>query len=487
MCSPFEIKNSFAKDLIKSIEYLFRYIYNINRRLPENTSAYIVLKYKRYMGRKIFMKRNFVFTVLLLIAVLATTVQAAVLKAERAPHIKIVIDGVVQVLKDANGNTVDPVIIDGTTYLPVRSIANAFGKEVSWDEKTFTATIGTGLAVKPAETPKPTDTQKVGVSMPTKELQRWNQDGDNLKKQLEDLGYEVDLQFANNEVATQVSQIENMILGGCKVLVIAPIDGSAFDSVLADAKAKGITVISYDHLIIGTDSVDYHATFDNYMVGTIQGKYIEKELGLDKGKGPFNIELITGDPSDTNAEYFFKGAMDVLNPYIKSGKLVVQSGQTTFVQSSTDSWRTETAQERFDNIITANYAKGKKLDAVMASNDSTAQGVTNALLAAGFTKNNFPIITGQDCDVVSMMNIIAGYQSMSVFKDTRTLVTKTVEMVDAVLKGKTVPINDTKTYDNGKKVVPSFLCAPVVVDRENYKEILIPNYYTEEYLAEWFN
>ncbi len=327
------------------------------------------------------------------------------------------------------------------------------------------------------------DKKKVGVAMPTKDLQRWNQDGDNMKKSLEAAGYTVDLQYANNEIATQVSQIENMITGGCDLLVLATIDGGSVGTVLAEAKEKNIPVIAYDRLIMGTDAVSYYATFDNYMVGTIQGQYIVDTLDLENQAGPFNIELFTGSPDDNNARFFFGGAMDVLTPYIESGKLKVVSGQKSFEEVATLNWSTEEAQKRMENLITANYANGTKLDAVYSSNDSCAIGISNALVNAGYKGDNFPILTGQDCDITSVKNILAGTQSMSIFKDTRTLADKVVEMVTAIIKGTEVPVNDTETYDNGTGIIPSFLCTPVFADKNNYKDLLIDSgYYTEDQL-----
>ena len=322
---------------------------------------------------------------------------------------------------------------------------------------------------------------KVGVAMPTKDLQRWNQDGANMKSQLEAAGYTVDLQYASNDIATQVSQIENMINTDCKLLVIASIDGDSLGTVLEQAKEKKIPVIAYDRLIMNSDAVSYYATFDNYMVGTKQGEYIRDELKLDSEAGPFNIELVTGDPGDNNARFFFGGAMDVLQPYIDQGKLVVKSGQTDFETVATANWSTETAQARMDAIISANYADGTQLDAVLCSNDSTALGVANSL-EANYT-GNWPIITGQDCDIASVKNMIAGKQSMSIFKDTRTLASKVVEMVDAIMKGTEAPVNDKETYDNGTGIIPSYLCEPVFADVNNYKELLIDSgYYTEDQL-----
>ena len=318
----------------------------------------------------------------------------------------------------------------------------------------------------------------VGVAMPTKDLQRWNQDGTNMEAQLKEAGYEVDLQYASNDIQTQVSQIENMISNGCQLLVIASIDGDSLGTVLAQAKEANIPVIAYDRLIMNTDAVTYYATFDNYMVGTKQGEYIEEALDLKNAAGPFNIELITGDPGDNNARFFFGGAMDVLQPYVDEGKLVIQSGQTSFEDVATANWATEAAQSRFDAIIASYYADGTKLDAVLCSNDSTALGVENALEAA-YT-GEWPVITGQDCDVANVKNMIAGKQSMSIFKDTRDLAAKTVEMVDAIMSGGEAPVNDTESYDNGTGVIPTYLCEPVFADVNNYKELLIDSgYYTE--------
>ena len=324
---------------------------------------------------------------------------------------------------------------------------------------------------------------KVGVSMPTKSLQRWNQDGSNMKKELEKKGYQVDLQFANNDIATQVSQVENMISGGCKVLVIASIDGSALKSVLAQAKAQNIPVIAYDRLIMNSDAVTYYATFDNYKVGTIQGSFLVEQLKLKSrsANDPAYIELFTGSPDDNNINFFFGGAMDILTPYIDSGVLVVKSKQTSKAQCATLNWSTEKAQARMENLIASQgYGpKGQRLDAVYSSNDSCANGITNALKAAGYTAANFPIVTGQDCDVTSTKNMIAGTQAMSVFKDTRTLASKVVEMCDAIVKGTTPPINDKKTYNNGTGIIPSYLCEPVFATKANYKKLLIDSgYYT---------
>ena len=337
-------------------------------------------------------------------------------------------------------------------------------------------------AEAPAEEAPSTGT-KVGVSMPTKDLQRWNQDGANMQAELEAAGYEVDLQYAGNDETQQLAQIENMISGGANVLVIAAIEASSLGEALDMAKAANIPVIAYDRLLMNSDAVSYYATFDNYKVGVTQGQYIVDTLDLDNAEGPFNLEITAGDPGDNNAPFFYNGAMDTLKPYIESGKLVVQSGQTAFEEVGTPKWATETAQSRAENILSTHYAKGSgnNVDVWLCSNDSTALGVTNAL-AANYD-GEYPIITGQDCDIANTKNMIAGKQSMSVFKDTRTLASQVVKMVGQILNGEEVEVNDTETYDNGTGVIPSFLCEPVFADANNYKELLIDSgYYTEDQL-----
>ena len=322
---------------------------------------------------------------------------------------------------------------------------------------------------------------KVGISLPTKDLQRWNQDGDAMKKELEALGYTVDLQFASNDTSTQAAQVELMVNSGCQVLIIAAIEPISLNTVLRNAKAKGITVIAYDRLIMDTEDVDYYVTFDNYLVGTIQATYIVEKLDLNNSDGPFNIEITTGDLADGATRFFYQGAMDVLTPYLESGKLNIVSGQKDIDAVATEAWRTDKAQARAENIIGAYYSGGVQIDAWLCSNDSTALGVTNAL-AATYT-GKYPIITGQDCNLPNVKNIINGKQDMSVFKDTRILASQAVLMATKILSGEDAPVNDTTTYNNSKKVVKTFLCAPVFCDRNNYKTVLIDSgYYTADQL-----
>jgi len=332
---------------------------------------------------------------------------------------------------------------------------------------------------EPAEEPAVVGGGLVGVSMPTQDLQRWNQDGENMELELIAAGFEVDLQFAGNDVAVQVSQLEHMIARGADVLVIAAIDGDSLGPVLSLAQDEGIYVIAYDRLIMGTDAVSYYATFDNYLVGQMQGQFIVDSLDLENSEGPYNIEIFTGDPGDNNARLFYGGAMGIVRPFIDSGVLVVQSGQIEFDEVATADWDTGNAQSRMEAIIAGNYADGTPLHAVLCSNDSTALGVVNALVAL-YDGDVWPYITGQDCDIVNMQNMIAGLQQMNIFKDTRALAAQTVVMIQALLAGQPVPVNDTETYDNGVFIVPTYLLPPIVVTIDNFREILIDSgYYTE--------
>jgi len=330
---------------------------------------------------------------------------------------------------------------------------------------------------------KDTDISKniIGIALPTHSLQRWSQDGSNMKEQFEKKGYAVDLEYANDDIDTQIQQVENMIIRGCKVIIIGSIDGTKITDIIKEASDAGIKIISYDRLIKDSENIDYYATFDNYMVGTLQGQYLIDKLGLDNNKGPFNLEIFAGSPDDNNATFFYNGAMDKLKPYIDSGVLKVKSGQIKFADVTTQSWDTDIAAARMDKIVKI-YGANEKIDAVLSSNDSCAMGVIQSLSKAGYgsAEKPFPLLTGQDCDKLNVSEILKGHQSMSIFKDTRILAEKVVEMTESILKGEDVEVTDTETYDNGKKVIPSYLCEPTYADKDNYKEILINSgYYTE--------
>lgn len=305
-----------------------------------------------------------------------------------------------------------------------------------------------------------------------------------MKEKLEALGYEVDLQYAEDDVQMQVSQLENMITNGANCLVVASIDSSALVNVLAQAKSAGIPVIAYDRLLMDTDAVDYYATFDNKGVGTAIGQYIEEKMGLKDGKGPYNIEFFAGSPDDNNAHMLNAGMFEVLQPYLDSGKLVCVSGQTDFDTICTLRWSQETAQQRMENLLSANYSTGKDVDIVVSPFDGISYGIAAALEGAGYkVGEKWPLITGQDAELMAAKNIISGKQAQTIFKDTRVLAEKCVTMVQAVLEGSKPEINDTETYNNNVKVVPSYLCTPVSVDKDNLTEMLVnTGYYTADQL-----
>src|SRR5258706_2220109 len=305
---------------------------------------------------------------------------------------------------------------------------------------------------------KAQDKGTIGVSMPTKSSARWIADGASMVKAMTEKGYKADLQYADDEIPNQLAQVENMITKKVKVLVIAAIDGTTLSNALQKAADAGIKVIAYDRLIKGSKNVDYYATFDNFQVGVLQANSIVDKLGLKQGKGPFNIELFGGSPDDNNAFFFYDGAMSVLKPYIDSGKLVVGSKQLGMDKVSTLRWDGAVAQARMDNLLSAFYTN-KRVDAVLSPYDGLSIGILSSLKGVGYgtPKLPMPVVTGQDAEVPSVKSILAGEQTSTVFKDTRELAKVTVGMVDAVLAGKKPQINDTKTYDNGVKVVPSYL------------------------------
>ena len=342
---------------------------------------------------------------------------------------------------------------------------------------SFAAAAALGLFALSAA--QAADKGTVGIAMPTKSSARWIADGDNMVKVLESKGYKTDLQYADNDIPNQLAQIENMITKGEKVLVIAAIDGTTLSDALQKAHDAGIKVISYDRLIRGSANVDYYATFDNFKVGVLQATSLVHGLGIDGGKtGPFNIELFGGSADDNNAFFFYNGAMSVLQPLIDKGTLVVQSKQMGMDKVSTLRWEASVAQSRMDNLLSAFYTK-KHVDAVLSPYDGLSIGIIAALKGVGYGSKDqpMPVISGQDSEVPSIKSIIAHEQYSSIFKDTRDLAKVAAGMVDADLSGGKPEINDTKTYNNGVKVVPSYLLLPVEVDATNWKSVLVDSGY----------
>jgi putative multiple sugar transport system substrate-binding protein len=319
----------------------------------------------------------------------------------------------------------------------------------------------------------------VGLLMPTITSQRWVVDGLAMVRALDKLGYRPDLKYANDDIATQIAQAEEMIKSkDMKVLVIGAIDGSKLAPVLQKAADLKIKVIAYDRLIRDTPNVDYYATFDNFQVGVLQGTDIVERLGLDHGKGPFNIELFGGSADDNNAFFFYNGAMSVLQPYIDKGKLVVGSGQVGMDNVSTLRWSGLAARGRLVKILDKYYAK-QRLDAILSPYDGISLELITAAKKANYGQGSqpLPIVTGQDAEMPSLRSIIRGEQASTVFKDNRELAQVVTSMVEAILSGKKPLINDEKTYNNGQKVVPSFLLKPMKVDVTNWRAALVTSGY----------
>lgn len=333
--------------------------------------------------------------------------------------------------------------------------------------------------------------KKVGISMPTKSLERWNRDGSYLEEQFKKEGYDVEITYSDNDTDQQVNDIQNMISDNVDILVVAAIDGDTLSTVLADAKDQNIPVISYDRLIMNTDAISYYVSFDNYKVGQLQGQYIIDTLKLDGSKKKYNMEVTAGDPADNNATFFYNGAMDTLKKYIDDGTVKIVSKQQDFESVATPQWSTDEALNRMQNILSSYYADGKnQLDIALCSNDSTALGVTQAI-ESDYAGKNTPLITGQDGDVANLKNILDGKQAMTVYKAVANEAVVTLKLVKSVLDGNTPDESltkefdcecsyDTDSYDNGTGKIPSYLLTPEVITKDNYKEKLVDTGYYKE-------
>ena len=322
----------------------------------------------------------------------------------------------------------------------------------------------------------------IGISMPTKSLERWNRDGTYLQEQFEAAGYSVELTYSDNDTDQQNNDIANMIADGVDLLIIAAIDGDTLSQTLADAADAGIPVIAYDRLIMNTDAVSYYVSFDNYQVGVLQAQFVIDALDLENATESYNIEFVAGPTSDNNAGYFFDGAMDTLQEYIDSGVLVIQSGKTTFEQCATEGWSTDTALENMQNTLASYYSDGTQLDVVLASNDSTALGVAQAV-STDYAGDNTVIITGQDGDVANLANIVDGLQTMTVYKNVSDEAGVTIVLATEILAGnepgeellssfEVDAAYDVESYDNGNGIVPSYLLVPWTVTSDNLQDLV---------------
>jgi putative multiple sugar transport system substrate-binding protein len=351
---------------------------------------------------------------------------------------------------------------------------------------------GCGSSEKTADQqPKSTEGALIGVTMPTRASERWIRDGDNVRKALEDKGYKVDLQYAENDIPTQANQIENQITKGARALIIASIDAKSLSSQLQAAADAKIPVISYDRLLLDSPNVDYYASFDNFKVGVQQAtslltglKVLDADGGQGTERGPLNIELFAGSSDDNNSSYFYDGAMSVLRKYLDDGTLVVASGQKDFKTMAILRWDPATAQRRMEDLLTSTYGSAR-VDGVLSPYDGISIGILSALRSGGYgvASQPYPIVTGQDAEVASVKSIVSGEQYSTIFKDIRELAKAAANMADAVIRGSKPEVNNTKDYDNGEKVVPAILLQPVIVEKSNYvKELVDSGYYTADQL-----
>ena len=332
-------------------------------------------------------------------------------------------------------------------------------------------------------------TGKIGISMPTQSLERWNRDGAYLNDQFKAAGYETILTFSDNKAEQQVNDIQNMLADGVDLLIVAAIDGGALNTAMNEAAEANVPIISYDRLILN-DAVSYYVSFDNYTVGQLQGQFVIDTLDLDNaGDKVYNVEFTAGDPADNNAPFFYNGAMDTLKPYIDKGTLNVVSGQTDFNTVATNQWSTDTALERAQNVLSSYYADGTQLDVWVCSNDSTALGVSQAI-TSDYAGSNSVLITGQDGDEANLKNIVDGIQTMTVYKNVSNEAIVTLSLAQAILSGDTVDASlidsfgidcayDTESYETsaGNKC-PSFLLVPNVITKDNLQDLVDTGLYT---------
>jgi putative multiple sugar transport system substrate-binding protein len=323
----------------------------------------------------------------------------------------------------------------------------------------------------------------IGFAMPTHSDESWLKHKTYMQQYLEEMGYKnFDEQWAEDVVADQVSQIENMITKGVDVLVVAAVDGSSLTDVLEKAAEQGVKVVAYDRLIMNTPNVDAYVTGDNFRVGVEEANYIVEKLGVDEGKGPFNIEIFAGSMDDNNSFFFYDGAMSVLQPYIDDGSFVVKSGQTEVEKVAIQQWDAAIAQSRMDNLLTAYYADGSRVDAVLSPYDGLSIGIISSLKNVGYGSGGLPlpIVTGQDAEVATIISIVKGEQAQTVWKDFRESAKGGANLVDALIRGTELPINDTETYHNGVKQIPSFLYPVKSIDATNYMELFDTGFYNKD-------
>lgn len=323
----------------------------------------------------------------------------------------------------------------------------------------------------------------IGVALPQKTSENWVLAEELFNDGLSGAGFHPIVQFANGGVTEQQNQIEAMIEQGARVIVVGAIDGGQLGTQLQAARDAGIKIIAYDRLLTNTENVDMYVAFDPYQVGELQGEALLSGLEARRPDGPpWNIELIAGSADDANSVPFFEGAMSKLQPAIDDGRLNIVSGQNTFQQAATQGWQAQNAQRRMDTILAGNYADGTPLDGILSPNDTLARAALTAVSQAGL---DTPVITGQDSEVESVRSIMNGEQYSTIYKDTRSLVSRTIDEVKNAQQGLPFEVNDTTSFNNGVKVVPTYAIEPVIVTQANAREVYAGDPIIEPILAEF--
>jgi putative multiple sugar transport system substrate-binding protein len=365
---------------------------------------------------------------------------------------------------------------------PVVTVDKANVQAALIDSGYYKATDFTGLTGGAAA---PAGAIAVGIVLPTKDEPRWIQDQTRFQDALKKAGYDVEILFSQGDSAKEKANVEALISKNIKVLIICPQDGDAAAAAADEAHKAGIKVISYDRLIRGTDAVDYYVTFDSVAVGAQQAQYL-----VDHATGKGNpLYLYAGAASDNNAFIFFQGAWSVLQPKVADGTFVIKnSAQAVGLQAKatltrdeeakiigqvTTNWDFNTAKNLAEANLTAAKAADKGNVFILAPNDGTARAIADAFAADKDVKSYF--VSGQDAEKASVQYIIDGKQSMTVFKDVRTLVNDAINAAVALLKNQ--PPAAKGSYNNGKIDVPAIQSAVITVDKDNVKAALIDSGY----------
>ena len=353
-------------------------------------------------------------------------------------------------------------------------------------ESAAAASVAESVASEAPAAEKKDGEVQVGIVLPTKDEPRWLQDQAQFENILGEAGFTNQVLFSQGSSATEKTNVETLISQGIDVLIICAQDGAAAAAAVEEAKDAGVTVIAYDRLITGTEAVDYYVTFNSFAVGQAQGQYL-----IDNAPEGTNVPLYlyAGAATDNNAFIFFEGAWSVLQPKIADGTFKIENSSeaeglkdkaeltrdeiASIIGQVTTDWDFNTAKSKAEANLTAVGADAKGDVLVLAPNDGTSRSIAD-VFAADKDVTSY-VITGQDSEKASVQYIIDGKQSMTVFKDTRTLAADSVAMALSILKGET-PVTDT-TYNNEKIYVPAKETSIVVVTKDNVKEALIDSGY----------